>query len=93
MTQKLKKHRLPKYLWLLYTLKKLIKSPRPFWSDPVLDVWIRPKRSGLGSATLPKGQLISVAEPHHFYESLAPGKNLCGSGSKPTVSVADLVRY
>jgi hypothetical protein len=65
-------------------------SRRP---DLVLDVRIRPKRSGSGSATLLIGQLISVAEPHHFYASSAPGKNLCCSGSNPTVSVADPVGY
>jgi hypothetical protein len=71
----LKKHRLHKYLWLLHTIKKLIKS-HSLRQDPdlVLDVRIRPKRSG--SATLLKGQYISVAEPHHFYASSAPGKNL-----------------
>jgi hypothetical protein len=71
----LKKHRLPKFVWLLHTLKKLIKSHLLRQDlDPVLDVRIRPKRSR--SATLLKGQYISVAESHHFYASSAPGKNL-----------------
>jgi hypothetical protein len=87
MTQKLRKNSLP--IAFTHTKKvdkesfiKAGSGSGPRLPDPT-------KRSGSGSATLLKGQLISVAEPHHFYASSAPGKNLCGSGSNPTVSVAD----
>jgi hypothetical protein len=55
--------------------------------DLVLDVRIRPRRSG--SATLLKGQYISVAEPHHFYASSAPGKNL---NAAPVLSLQSVLR-
>jgi hypothetical protein len=84
----LKKHRLPKYLRLLHTLKKLIKS-HSLRQDPdlVLDVRIRPKRSE--SATLLKGQHISVAEPHHFYASSAPCKNF---NADPSLTLQSVLR-
>jgi hypothetical protein len=84
----LKKHRLPKYLWILHTLKKLIKS-HSLRQDPdlVLDVRIRPKRSG--SATLLKGQYISVAEQHNFYASSAPGKIL---NAAPALTLQSVLR-
>jgi hypothetical protein len=84
----LRKHRLSKYLWLLHALKKLIKN-YSVRQDPdlVLDVRIRPKRSR--SATLLKGQYISVAEPNNFYASSAPGKNL---NAAPALTLQSVLR-
>jgi hypothetical protein len=76
MNQKVKQQGFLRVLWLLHTPKRLRCGQARIWikirSQTSGSDQKGPDTTGSGSAAL----LISnVAEPHHFYAGLAPGKN------------------
>jgi hypothetical protein len=89
--QKVKKHRFPKYLWLLHTLKKLIQShllrpgsgcgPRRPDPDQTKKVQIRTRNTAYRAIN----QCCGAASFLSAFGSGSRYKFECGSGSNPTV--------